>query len=104
VSVCLKRRQRSLVLEISDSGRGFDVSAPQHGLGLASMRERAGSVGGALTVTSAPGTGTKVRLTVPAAAVSGMLRCRFRERGAVLAKLGVADRTQAALVAVRQQG
>jgi signal transduction histidine kinase len=70
VSVCLSRRQRSVVLEVSDAGRGFDVSAPQQGLGLASMRERAGSVGGTLKITSAPGTGTKVRLTVPAAAVS----------------------------------
>ncbi|HUB41860.1 MAG TPA: GAF domain-containing sensor histidine kinase [Streptosporangiaceae bacterium] len=70
VSVCLSRRQRSVVLEVSDSGRGFDVSGPQQGLGLASMRERAGSVGGTLKITSVPGTGTKVRLTVPAAAVS----------------------------------
>jgi signal transduction histidine kinase len=70
VSVCLSRRHRSVVLEVSDAGRGFDVSAPQQGLGLASMRERAGSVGGTLKITSAPGTGTKVRLTVPVAAVS----------------------------------
>jgi signal transduction histidine kinase len=70
VSVCLSRRQRSVVLEVSDAGRGFDVSAPQQGLGLASMRERAGSVGGTLKITSVPGTGTKVRLTIPAAAVS----------------------------------
>ena len=70
VSVCLSRRQRSVVLEVSDGGRGFDVGAPQPGLGLASMRERALSVGGTLKITSAPGTGTKVRLTVPAAAVS----------------------------------
>jgi signal transduction histidine kinase len=70
VSVCLSRRQRSIVLEVSDAGRGFDVSAPRPGLGLASMRERAGSVGGTLKITSAPGTGTKVRLTLPAAPVS----------------------------------
>jgi len=70
VSVCLSRRQRSIVLEVSDAGRGFDVAAPQQGLGLASMRERAGSVGGTLKITSTPGTGTKVRLTLPAAAVS----------------------------------
>jgi signal transduction histidine kinase len=70
VSVCLSRRQRSIVLEVSDAGRGFDVSAPQQGMGLASMRERAGSVGGTLKITSVPGTGTKVRLTLPAAAVS----------------------------------
>ena len=70
VSVCLSMRQRSIVLEVSDAGRGFDVSAPRQGLGLASMRERAGSVGGRLKITSVPGTGTKVRLIVPAAAVS----------------------------------
>ncbi|HUC27523.1 MAG TPA: GAF domain-containing sensor histidine kinase [Streptosporangiaceae bacterium] len=70
VSVCLSRRQRSVVLEVSDAGRGFDVSAPQQGLGLASMRERAASVGGRLKITSVPGTGTKVRLTVGTAAVS----------------------------------
>jgi signal transduction histidine kinase len=83
VSVCLSRRQRSIVLEVSDAGRGFNVSAPQQGLGLASMRERAGSVGGTLKITSAPGTGTKVRLTIPTAAVS---RARFAaadERGLV---------------------
>jgi signal transduction histidine kinase len=77
VSVCLSRRQRSIVLEVSDAGRGFEVAAPQQGLGLASMRERAGSVGGTLKITSAPGTGTKVRLTLPAAAVS---RARSAER------------------------
>jgi signal transduction histidine kinase len=71
VSVCLSRRQRSIVLEVSDAGRGFDVSAPQQGLGLASMRERAGSVGGTLKITSVPGTGTRVRLTLPAVPVSG---------------------------------
>jgi signal transduction histidine kinase len=83
VSVCLSRRQRSIVLEVSDAGRGFDMSAPQQGLGLASMRERAGSVGGTLKITSAPGTGTKVRLMIPTAAVS---RARFAaadERGLV---------------------
>jgi signal transduction histidine kinase len=66
VTVSLSRRQRSAVLEIVDDGIGFDSNAPQAGLGLTSMRERARSVGGKLTVTSAQGAGTKVRLTVPA--------------------------------------
>jgi signal transduction histidine kinase len=80
VSVCLGRRQRSIVLEVSDAGRGFDVAAPQQGLGLASMRERAGSVGGTLKITSAPGTGTKVRLTLPAAPVSRARSAAAHER------------------------
>jgi len=68
VTVNLYRRQRSAVLEVIDDGSGFDPSAPHAGLGLTSMRERARSVGGKLTITSARGTGTKVRLSVPAPA------------------------------------
>jgi signal transduction histidine kinase len=65
VTVNLSRRQRLVVLQISDDGSGFDPRVPQPGLGLASMRERARSVGGKLTITSAPGAGTKIRLSVP---------------------------------------
>ena len=65
VTVNLSRRQRLVVLQISDDGSGFDPRVPQPGLGLASMRERARSVGGKLTITSEPGAGTKIRLSVP---------------------------------------
>lgn len=50
---------------VTDDGRGF---VPEHaggGFGLAIMAERARRVGGALTVTSAPGSGCTVVLTVP---------------------------------------
>ncbi|GAA4617701.1 hypothetical protein GCM10023195_79160 [Actinoallomurus liliacearum] len=53
-------------LEVHDDGTGFDVGVgSRDGLGLASMRERAESVGGRLTVDSSPA-GTVVRLEVPA--------------------------------------
>lgn len=53
------------VLEIRDDGVGFDTGADSRdGLGLASMRERAASVGGTLTIESS-GAGTVVRLEVP---------------------------------------
>ena len=53
-------------LTVTDDGHGFAVSAttPGTGLGLASMRERAAAAGGTLRVTSAPGAGTRVILTV----------------------------------------
>jgi signal transduction histidine kinase len=51
-------------LEVSDDGDGFDVSYAGPGLGLASMRERAAAAGGTLLVTSAPGSGTRVMLTL----------------------------------------
>jgi PAS domain S-box-containing protein len=60
-----------LVLEIEDDGRGFAVPdnwtefARQHHLGVAGMAERAHAIGGLLVVHSAPGQGTRVRVTVP---------------------------------------
>ncbi|WP_327005552.1 GAF domain-containing sensor histidine kinase [Dactylosporangium sp. NBC_01737] len=47
------------------TGAGSSGAAAQRRLGLASMRERARSVGGRLTVTSRPGTGTTVTMEVP---------------------------------------
>jgi signal transduction histidine kinase len=60
--------QPQLCLEISDDGLGFDVEAASlaHGRrGLAGMRERVHAIGGELTVTSEPGRGTQIRVTVP---------------------------------------
>jgi signal transduction histidine kinase len=70
IRVSLAVRQRRVVLEVADDGRGFAAhpSSRPAGLGLSSMRERAGAVGGTLTIRSAPGAGTRVRLSVPAAA------------------------------------
>src|SRR4051795_11651775 len=54
-------------LRVRDNGRGFDAANANdgQGIGLAGMAERARLVGGELTVTSAPGTGTRVRLYIP---------------------------------------
>ena len=73
ICVTLSVRRRRVVLEVCDRGRGFTADAPPAspslstgGLGLASMRERAASAGGTLTVRSGPGSGTLVRLELPA--------------------------------------
>jgi signal transduction histidine kinase len=68
VSVGLRARNGSVVVEVVDDGRGFDPAAPGAAgqrLGLASMRERARAAGGRLEVRSRPGGGTTVRLEVP---------------------------------------
>lgn len=50
-----------LVLEISDSGPGFDLQAcPTDGLGLTGMRARVEALGGTLTIHSSPGHGTRL--------------------------------------------
>ncbi|MEO3811315.1 GAF domain-containing sensor histidine kinase [Sphaerisporangium sp. B11E5] len=55
-----------VVLEVRDDGDGFVVEEPTlRGLGLLSMKDRAEVLEGTLTVVSAPGKGTVVRLEVP---------------------------------------
>lgn len=54
---------RGLELDVQDDGRGFEPYAPRiGGMGLHSMAERAERLGGDLTITSAPGMGTRIHL------------------------------------------
>jgi signal transduction histidine kinase len=54
-------------LEIVDDGIGFDPSrAPADHMGLRILDERARSVGAAVTISSRPGHGTRLRLVWPA--------------------------------------
>ena len=64
IAIALSRSPRRVILEVTDDGAGFAAGAPE-GLGFASMRGRAAAVGGTLTIRSAPGAGTTVRLAVP---------------------------------------
>jgi signal transduction histidine kinase len=51
---------------VVDDGAGFDTrSADRAGIGLTSMRERVKLIGGYLTITSRPGSGTRVRVSIP---------------------------------------
>lgn len=63
--VCLYRRRGEIVLEVADDGSGFDPEYATLGAGIVGMRERAAALGGDLTIMSASGKGTTVRLTVP---------------------------------------
>lgn len=63
----LTRSDGQLVVEVTDSGKGFDpqaVVADGH-LGLAGMRERIEILGGTFSVQSAPGHGTLIRAALP---------------------------------------
>ncbi|MFH9862708.1 GAF domain-containing sensor histidine kinase [Streptomyces sp. NPDC017202] len=68
VEVTLHKRGPDTVLRVVDDGGGFDPTtvrrAGRH-LGLVSMRDRAGGVGGSLTVQSAPGKGTTIEMEAP---------------------------------------
>ncbi|MFE9429255.1 GAF domain-containing sensor histidine kinase [Kitasatospora sp. NPDC006697] len=61
---------RGALLTVSDDGRGFDPESVRRAgrhLGLVSMHDRAQTVGGRLTLSSAPGRGTVIELEVPGA-------------------------------------
>jgi two-component system sensor histidine kinase UhpB len=69
VSVAFSNNGQSVVAEVVDDGRGFDLGATlaQSGksLGLFGMHERAGYVQGELSLKSGPGRGTRVRVSLP---------------------------------------
>jgi signal transduction histidine kinase len=65
VAITLTYMDDEVTLDVFDDGAGFDPDVRGAGYGLAAMRERAGGVGGTLTVESAPGEGTALCLRIP---------------------------------------
>jgi signal transduction histidine kinase len=65
VSVQVGVEGDSIVVRVTDDGRGFDFSEVGGGLGLSSMRTRARGLGGEMTVESDPGRGTTIEVRVP---------------------------------------
>ena len=61
----------SLLLRVSDNGKGFDASRDSDGHGLVSMRERATSIGGQFDLVSAAGRGTIVTFSSQLAQTHG---------------------------------
>ena len=64
VDLRLERDGAGARLWVSDQGHGFDPADPGGGFGLSSMRERARSVGAELVVSSVPGHGSQVEVTL----------------------------------------
>lgn len=69
--VLLDFQDRSVVASVEDDGSGFDVEEIQKaiqqrkGLGLHTIQERAGMLGGKVQIESRIGRGTKVRVEIP---------------------------------------
>ncbi len=68
IDVRLRAHDRELELSVTDDGHGFPDALPAdrayRSYGLASMRERAESLGGSLTVATQPGQGTRITAVV----------------------------------------
>jgi signal transduction histidine kinase len=73
VAVTVAADPDRIELDVRDDGRGFAPERQEAALleghvGLASSEQRVRSAGGEFVVTSAPGRGTAVHVTLPAAA------------------------------------
>ena len=64
-TVDLGRREGDIHFTVADDGVGMQMRSSADGVGLTSMRDRIGAVGGSLEITSAPGQGTRVHGAVP---------------------------------------
>jgi signal transduction histidine kinase len=66
VHVVMRADGVQVIVEVTDDGRGFDVSVPATGFGLAGMRERVFLAGGMLELDSSQsGTAIRARLPTP---------------------------------------
>ncbi|MCX6630185.1 MAG: sensor histidine kinase [Candidatus Solibacter sp.] len=71
VTVQIQERNGFIALSVEDNGVGFSRGSlpPGSGMGLASMRERARSLGGELTVRKAAPHGTRMEALIPSGGV-----------------------------------
>jgi signal transduction histidine kinase len=65
VRVRLHGAENQIMLQVTDDGRGFDVTDDSGGIGLRAMRDRVREHGGVLTIESARSQGTAVTATFP---------------------------------------
>ncbi len=68
VEVTLERDATEVLLTVRDNGLGFSPEEPRdpNSFGIIGLRERAYLVGGEIAIESAPGSGTRVELRMPA--------------------------------------
>lgn len=65
VSIEIYENDGQMELVINDNGKGFDTKQKTTHLGLVGIRERVHSIDGVLQISSMPGKGTRIRISVP---------------------------------------
>ena len=77
VLVKLRQTHKSIILEITDNGEGFDIhSIDQSGIGLQNMKARTSQINGTLKISSRPGSGTTIKVVVPREKTSNHIKSR----------------------------
>ncbi|MDR6857141.1 CHASE3 domain-containing protein [Variovorax guangxiensis] len=80
-SIVMKNYGSHVVVEVSDNGKGFDAQATRvSSHGLAGMRHRVETAKGRLTVSSAPGQGTRLSASLPSSGAAPAASAPARQR------------------------
>lgn len=64
VNISIEDTGHEICLAITDDGKGFDLTQQKHTPGLTSMRKRAASINGRLTIETETGKGTRVLVAI----------------------------------------
>jgi signal transduction histidine kinase len=67
VEIALARSDGRVRFEVRDDGAGFDLASRSGGTGLQGIGDRMEALGGTLEMRSAPGAGTQIIGSIPAA-------------------------------------
>jgi signal transduction histidine kinase len=70
VTVSLSVLSERLRLKIEDDGQGFDPASVRSGMGIGNMRTRAEVFGGSFDLSSQPGSGTLITVSLPCARIN----------------------------------
>jgi signal transduction histidine kinase len=65
VCISLNEEDEEAVLIISDDGMGFDITGKKQGIGLSNMKSRAELLNGRFFISSEPGLGCMLKVTLP---------------------------------------
>lgn len=65
ISIQLKNSLQSVILEVKDDGKGFDIKKIRKGLGFTNIRNRAELFGGKMEIFSKPGKGCRLKVSMP---------------------------------------
>ena len=65
VAIRLRADRDQLNLEVTDNGKGFEVSSSHKGIGLLNIKNRVAFYNGTVSIDAAPGSGCRIRVSIP---------------------------------------
>ena len=65
VNISIQAKDKTISVNVTDDGKGFEVKAKRQGIGISNMINRAETFNGKVKIKSSPGKGCKTTVTIP---------------------------------------